>query len=261
MALKKLENFSVPLHQQLVANLRSKIVSGKLKSGDFLGTEKSLMDQYGVSSTTVRRALQALTQEGYLFRKAGKGTFIRRVEIEASGGPLWSFYEEMKSLGLKPSSKLLSIEVQKPNLSIAQKLNLAKSDPIYYIKKLLKANDEPVAILESYWQFQIGEQLSKFDLNSTNLFKILENGIGINLGEAEATLEAGIASSEEAKLLGIRKKNPILIMQRVVYSVEGNPIFFSRLCYRADKYKFRTRMVRGPFKSIPNKAVIKNMVS
>lgn len=253
------EKFSIPLHQLLVSKLRRKIISGKLKSGDFFGTEKSLMEDYGVSSTTVRRALQVLTQEGYLFRKPGKGSFIRRVEIEPAGGPLLSFYEEMKSLGLKPSSKLLSIEVQKPNSYIAQKLNLAQADSIYYIKKILKANEEPMAILDSYWKFKVGEQLSKFNLNSTNLLKILENEIGINLGEAEATIEAGMASPEEAKLLGIREKNPVLVMQRVVYSVEGNAIFFSRMTYRADKYKFRTRMIRGPFKSIANKAIFKNI--
>jgi len=242
-----------PLHQQLVSNLQAKICSGNFKQGDFFGTEKSLMESCGVSSTTVRRALQVLTQLGYLYRKAGKGTFIRRLQIKETGGPLWSFYEEMKSLGLKPSSDLLSIEVQKANRFIAQKLQLGKSEPIYWIKKLLRANDQSIAILDSYWQLDVGKGLSQSNLNSTNLFSIVENELGIRLGEAEATIEVGAASPEEAQLLGILEKAPILVMQRIVYSVDGRPIFLSRVAYRADRYKYRTRMVRGPLKAISNR--------
>ena len=187
----------IPLHQQLVTNLQAEILSGKYAQGELFATEKSLVKRYRVSSTTVRRALQVLVQKGYLYRKAGKGTFIRRLQIEETLGPLWSFYEEMKVLGLKATTDLLAIEVQKANRLIAQKLQLTESEPIYWIKKLLRANDEPIAIFDSYWLFEIGQDLSRHNLKSkdSNLFDIVENKLGINLGEAEATIEAGGANS------------------------------------------------------------------
>ena len=240
----------IPLHQQLAANLQAEILSGKYNQGELFATEKSLVEQYRVSSTTVRRALQELVQKGYLYRKAGKGTFIRRLQIEETLGPLWSFYEEMEALGFKPTTDLLAIEVQKANRFIAQRLQLTESEPIYWIKKLLRANDEPVAIFESYWLFDIGKGLAQHDLSTTNLFNIVENKLGIHLGEAEATIEAGAASPEESQMLGIFERDPILIMQRTVYSTNGRPVYFTRIAYRADRYKYRTRMVRGPIKVI-----------
>jgi GntR family transcriptional regulator len=246
------KEYFIPLHQQLAANLHSEIISGKYNQGEFFATEKSLVERYRVSSTTVRRALQVLVQKGYLYRKAGKGTFIRRLQIEETLGPLWSFYEEMKVLGLEPTTDLLAIEVQKANRFIGQKLQLTESEPIYWIKKLLRANDEPVAIFDSYWLFEIGQGLARHNLdsNNSNLFDIVENKLGINLGEAEATIEAGTASPEESQMLDILEKDPILIMQKIVYSTDGQPIYFSRLAYRSDKYKYRTRMIRGPIKVI-----------
>jgi GntR family transcriptional regulator len=208
------------------------------------------VERYRVSSTTVRSALQVLVQKGYLYRKAGKGTFIRRLQIEETLGPLWSFSEEMKVLGLNPTSDLLAIEVQAANHFIAQKLQVNESEPIYWIRKLLRANDESVAIFDSYWLFDIGKGLSQHNLDSGNLFDIVESKLGIHLGEAEATIEAGAASPEESRLLGILEKDPILIMQKTVYSTDGRPIYFSRLAYRGDKYKYRTRMIRGPIKAI-----------
>jgi len=189
-------------------------------------------------------------QKGYLYRKSGKGTFIRRLQIEETLGPLWSFYEEMKVLGLEPTTDLLAIEVQKANRFIAQKLQLTESEPIYWIKKLLRANDEPVAIFDSYWLFEIGQGLAQHNLAASNLFAIVENKLGVNLGEAEATIEAGAANPEESRMLGILEKDPILIMQKTVYSTDGRPIYFSRLAYRGDRYKYRTRMIRGPIKAI-----------
>ena len=166
------ENF-IPLHQQLVENLQAEILSGKYSQGELFATEKSLVERYRISSTTVRRALQVLVQKGYLYRKAGKGTFIRRLQIEETLGPLWSFYEEMEVLGLKATTDLLAIEVQKANRFIAQKLQLTESDPIYRIKKLLRANDEPVAIFDSYWLFEIGQALSQQNLILSAISSIL----------------------------------------------------------------------------------------
>jgi GntR family transcriptional regulator len=242
----------IPLHQQLVTNLEAEILSGKYAQGELFATEQSLVMRFRLSCTTVRRALQVLVQKGYLYRKAGKGTFIRRLKIEETLSPLWSFYEEMKMLGVRATTDLLCIEAQKATRLIAQKLQLKESEPIYWIKKLLRANNEPTAIFESYWLFEIGQDLARHNLQSkdSNLFDIVENKLGINLGEAEATIEAGGANPEESKILGINEKDPVLIMQKTVYSTDGRAIYFSRLTYRSDKYKYRTSMIRGPIKAI-----------
>jgi GntR family transcriptional regulator len=77
------------------------------------------------------------------------------------------------------------------------------------------------------------------------LFDTVENKIGIPLGEAEADFAAAWADADEAKLLRIDEKSPLLIMDRTIYSVSGRPILFGRTAYRADSYKFHSRMVRS----------------
>jgi GntR family transcriptional regulator len=234
----------VPLHYQLFKEIKTQIISGELTQGDFLGTETSLMEKYRVSCTTLRRALQHLAQSGYVYRKAGKGTFIRRVNINNNSSPLYSFIEEIESIGLKPRTYLLAITTMKSTNLIAKKLELSKLGTIYNIKKLLEINAKRVAVWDSYWQFDVGKRLSEYDLNH-NLFDTVENKLGITLGEAEADFEAALATPDEAKLIGIDEKSPMLIMLRTIYSVSGRPILFSRTAYRADSYKFHSRMVRS----------------
>jgi GntR family transcriptional regulator len=234
----------VPLHHQLFKEIETEIISGKLAQGDFLGTETSLMEKYGVSCTTLRRALQHLAQSGYVYRKAGKGTFVRRININNSSPPLYSFVEEMESRGLKPKTYLLVLKTMKPSNLTAKKLEVSKSNTVYYIKKLLEINARRVGIWDSYWQFDVGKRLSECDLDH-NLFDTVENNLGITLGEAEADFEAALATPEEAELIGIDEKSPMLVMWRTIYSLSGRPILFSRTAYRADSYQIHSRMVRS----------------
>ena len=47
-------------------------------SGDCIPSEKKLSEQYGVSITTIRRAVDLLISSGHLERRHGAGTFVRR---------------------------------------------------------------------------------------------------------------------------------------------------------------------------------------
>ncbi len=55
--------------------LRSMILEGKLHTGDKLPSENELSARYGVSRQTVRKALEILQNEGYIYAEHGRGTF------------------------------------------------------------------------------------------------------------------------------------------------------------------------------------------
>lgn len=71
---------STPLYVQIVNDIKSKISSGKLKIGEQLKTHKELAKEYDVSLITVKSALSILIDEGYLFSRVGKGTFVAQKE-------------------------------------------------------------------------------------------------------------------------------------------------------------------------------------
>ncbi len=63
-------------YEKLKSLLREKIVSGKYERGDRFFSQNELMEKYGLSFSTVTRALDELARDGYLTRQRGKGTFI-----------------------------------------------------------------------------------------------------------------------------------------------------------------------------------------
>jgi DNA-binding GntR family transcriptional regulator len=66
----------VNLCDQVVSQVRTAIIEGRLKSGDHI-VEKDLTSQLGVSRTPVREALLLLEQDGLITSIPNRGSFVR----------------------------------------------------------------------------------------------------------------------------------------------------------------------------------------
>ncbi len=69
-------NLKTKSYQYLHHDLRSKIVERRLLPGMALPSENTIAADYGVSRPTVRKALELLEQDNYIFRRAGIGSFV-----------------------------------------------------------------------------------------------------------------------------------------------------------------------------------------
>lgn len=67
---------SLPLHIQLLDDLRHKIKSGELPPHTQLPGEWELVNALNISRATIQRAWQAAQEEGLIYRVTGKGTFV-----------------------------------------------------------------------------------------------------------------------------------------------------------------------------------------
>ena len=73
---------SLPLHIQLLDELRHKVLTGELAPHTQLPGEWELVNNLNISRATIQRAWQAAQEEGLIYRVAGKGTFIAEQIIE-----------------------------------------------------------------------------------------------------------------------------------------------------------------------------------
>jgi len=64
------------LYQKIVDQIELRILSGALKIGDQLPSERELGEQFAVSRTAVREAVKALREKGLVEVSPGRGTFI-----------------------------------------------------------------------------------------------------------------------------------------------------------------------------------------
>jgi DNA-binding LacI/PurR family transcriptional regulator len=65
-----------PLYLQIAEDLLQKIQRGELKTGESIGSHNELAKKYNVSLITIRKARAYLNNEGVLFTRIGKGTYV-----------------------------------------------------------------------------------------------------------------------------------------------------------------------------------------
>jgi DNA-binding FadR family transcriptional regulator len=76
------------IYEEIVRQIRSLIAGGELKSGDRLPPERDLAEKFSVSRASVREALRALGSMGLIEIRAGEGTFVKEISVEALIEPL-----------------------------------------------------------------------------------------------------------------------------------------------------------------------------
>ncbi len=72
-------------YEQVAASLRASILTGELEPGDRLPTVAALADEFGVSKTTVEKAIDVLKVERLVVARQGAGTFVRQVTTRPTG--------------------------------------------------------------------------------------------------------------------------------------------------------------------------------
>ena len=99
-----------PLYYRLKELLRKEFGSDQYPPGSIIPSELHMMERFGVSRSTVRRAIQELEIAGLVVRKQGKGTFIAgpKLEDDLLGG---YFIQQMSNRGLRVSIRVLSKEL------------------------------------------------------------------------------------------------------------------------------------------------------
>ncbi|HTK09159.1 MAG TPA: FadR/GntR family transcriptional regulator [Ktedonobacteraceae bacterium] len=66
----------VKLFEQIAEQIETRILSGELRKGDRLPTERDLAEQFHASRTAVREAMKILAQKGLVDMRPGRGTMV-----------------------------------------------------------------------------------------------------------------------------------------------------------------------------------------
>ena len=141
---------SKPLYLQVKADIKNRILSKQYMPGDKLPTENELSDQYNVSKITIRKAIQNLSDEGYVNKVQGKGTFINFKKDKLYLNKTSGFKESLSSLGHASRHDIIQASFLNADEDIAEKLMIPMGTKVVYIERLVWQDNEPIAIDKIY---------------------------------------------------------------------------------------------------------------
>ncbi len=232
----------VPLYHQIEQILLERI--GQTDSlGSRLPSEKDLMEVFGVGRATVKRTLDNLAAKGLLERRRALGTRVVRQQITENLTRLTSYSEEMcaKSLGVR--TRIVEAKIHAPTRHVRDRLQLAEGEKTLCLKRLRGTIAAfPVVFFQSEIPVSYGIQADE-DF-SGSLYRLIEETHGIPIECAEEEICAAHARADEARLLGIRRGDCVLVLERVTRTRDNHPLEFVRGVYRPEHYKFSIRLRR-----------------
>ncbi len=221
--------------------LIEKINGEEIKTDEAIPSERELMEMFNVSRITVRRAVDELAAEGYLYKIQGKGTFVKGNSRTTGLSYATSCTREIAQQGFKPSRKIIAISFEKCTKKIARILEIEDGDEVVHIERIYYADNVPVNYSNNYIVASRFPGIGSYDLNKYSLYELFEKEYGMRVEGATRYIEAIGAYDEVADWLEVPDGYPLLHFHGTTRVSHNNKTFIAEAfftSYNASKIKF-----------------------
>lgn len=225
------------LYSQIEQILKLRIENGEFQNGDTFLTEKQLQELFSVSRITVRQAVNALVNEGYLQCARGIGTTVVFRKIDENLKQVISFSEEMKLHGITMETSHCSMKLVKPDKKVQQMLETSAGEKVYRLERVRCAGGFPIVYSNTY--LKAGMKLSLRNEEYTkSLYELLDRKYGVKIVKGTDVLEAVSATQAIADFLETEKNSPLFRRSRRTFDQNGEIVEYSVCYYPGDRYKY-----------------------
>ena len=236
------KNSPVPLYYQLKSAILELFENGYYKPGDKLPTEAEFCELLDISRPTIRQAFAELIHEGYITRQKAKGTFVSVPKVKGNFFmKLSSYDEEMKSLGLVPSTKVLQKETL-PTPEGCQ--SLWESETSLYLKRLRYADEKEMVVVETYVPSTVFPDIAQHDFEASSLYQIMEERYQCKIAYVDRVVEARLADEEIQSLLHMEQPAVILYVKTKAYTADDRCVEYSTAYYHGERNTFKMRLIQ-----------------
>lgn len=236
-------------YKVLARVLRSAILQRRYADGTRLPTEAELAAEYRVSRQTVRRAFHDLVAEGMVHRIPGRGTFA----VPRDGQYLRQFgsIEDLMGLSLDTRLEVLQPLRRQVNIEAAGRLRLA-SDAVHTVVFRRTHNGEPFCHTTVHLHPTAGAVLGEIPelakqgaTSDATIIGLLDTRLPAPIAEAEQSITAAAATDPLAEALGCHPGAPLLRVDRIYLTTDGQPVELAISHFLPEQYSYRVKLRRN----------------
>ncbi len=221
-------------YKQVAADLRADVDAGSYPPGSRLPSESELARAYGVARGTVRQALATLASEGLVSTRKGARRLVLGQQWLQGFNELRSFSEWAHAMGEPPGGRVVALVRREATAAEAERLN---SDRVYHLTRVRLLSGRPVMIERTAYPQHIGALVASMDADHESITQRLQE-LGVLFANAAHTLSAVSATTEDARLLDIRPRAPLLRELRLTTDPDGVALEWSEDRYAGEAVAF-----------------------
>lgn len=234
-----------PQYQRIYETLRRQIQENEFQVGSYLPPEQELGRKLNVSRTTVRKAVEMLIRDGFVYVRRGIGTQILDFKATQPLQYITSFSETLRGQGFEVSYRGVKVKAVPASPKLAVDLKIEAGGTVMRVHRVALANGKPIAIMMNYLLPEIVPGIEEKAGKLKSLYAFLESEYNVAIEAATDSISARAASNEEAEELKIPEGSPLLVVRRITYS-KGRPIERADLDIVAGRYEYSVRTTERP---------------
>ena len=228
-----------PQHRALYLQVRDalaeRIATGQWKPGSPIANEVDLARELGVSSGTVRKALELMETQRLITRRRGRGTFVS----DQTAGHLAARFNNLRGPDGEPvRSTVAAVEVAEGTAKGHERarMRFRAGDAVYRISRVRRLAGKNVLVESATLPAALFPGLAD-RRGVADSIGALAQAYGIQLGKAEERVSLGVPPAAIAATLGVAPGAPILLLDRVVFMLDGRAVEWClTYCHLAGSY-------------------------
>jgi len=230
-----------PAYAQLVNILRQSMAAGILRPGDQLPSEAQLCERYGVSPMTVRRAINALVDQGMVVAEQGRGTFVKAFAMSEATFGLKNLQDLLNDTE-HTTVNILEARIVRADERVARKLEIPVGRRTVYIRRILRTDNLPTLYHREYLVYDPTRPIVEAELEVTSLQRLFSGAGETILKHGEINLEATLLDEEEASLLQVELPRAAFCFEHLFYDFDDHPISWGWFIGRNNLLHFTTQV-------------------
>lgn len=214
------------------------IKSEGLRGGDRLMSERELAEMIGVSRTALRAAITQLISTHVLESRQGSGTYVLPSKPINIFQETYNYSDAVRRAGREPGSRLEYARLIEADEELAGRTCLAVGAPLFEMRRIRFADDEPVSIETAYVNYAICAGIESHDFATESLYDVLAAVYGVHVGHGRERISIARATAEEALLLQVEEGSPVYFERALECQSDGLPVEYLKAVILPSRYRF-----------------------
>ena len=228
-------------YDYIYRDLKEKIETESYSYQDLLPSEHILVQEYGCSRNTVRRALAELAADGYVQPMQGKGVrnIFQPVEQTAfTVGGIESFMESDARNHQKPKTRVLQFAELETNEKISRRTGFSVGTQLYYLQRLRYLDGIPLILDHNYFLKELIPGLTP-EIAEHSIYEYLEQDLGFTISTSKRTMTVEHVTQIDETYLDMNDYNCMAVITSQTFNADGIQFEYTQSRHRPDHFQFQ----------------------
>ena len=226
-------------YRKVYNDIKHQINHGVLAPKQELPSESELMQHYGFSKDTIRKALSLLEMDGYIQKQQGRNSIVLEHNLSTP-----QILSEIKTVGElnrplthQVKTTLTSLYIVQGEEILMRIFNVDDQMDFYRIGRIREIDGEAVEYEVSYFDRRIVSFINR-EIAEQSIYHYLEKELGLKISHSQREIVFRYANEEEKNTMDLNEYNMVVNVASTTYLSDGRPFQYGSISYRPDKIAF-----------------------